>query len=202
MATATHKTICSLCKKTKVTSICPGCSNHFCSDHLSQHRTDIQRDFDLVQNNHDHLRQQINDLKSDPTKHPLIKKIDQWERESINKIKQQAQQCRTQLINDSNSCLQQIEKKLKNLAEQIKEIHRENTFNESDLNNFKQKLEKLEKELTRPTNVSIERQSTSFIDNLSVRLPSSGKIQMRLFRKNRFSCLKNDRTIALFFSCS
>ena len=91
---------------------------------------------------------------------------------------------------------------MKNLAEQIKEIHRENTFNESDLNNFKQKLEKLEKELTRPTNVSIERQSTSFIDNLSVRLPSSGKIQMRLFRKNRFSCLKNDRTIALFFSCS
>ena len=189
MATASNKTMCFLCKKMQVTYICQGCSNHFCFDHLLQHRTDIQQQFDFLQNNHDQLRQQINDTKSDPTKHSLIKQIDQWERDSINKIQEHAQQCKTRAINQLNSFVQKIEKKLKDLAEQIKGIHQENAFNEIDLNNLKEKLEKLEKELNRPSNIFIKRQSTLFVDNISVLL-LSGKTQMRLsLRKDLFAFL-------------
>ena len=181
MATST-KNICSVCEKIKVTYICQGCSNQFCIDHLLKHRTDIQQQFDHLRNDHDQLRQQIDDFKDHPTKYPLIEQIDQWEKNSIDKIKQQAQLCRAQFTDHSNAFLRQMEKKLIDLAQRIKEIHQEDAFNEIDLNDLRQRLEKLEKELNQPTNVSIKQQSASFIDKISLLLPSEkGKKQSIFF---------------------
>ena len=171
MATSTARTVCILCEKVKVAYLCLGCSEHFCFDHLSQHRTNIQQQFEHLQNNHDHLREQINAFEIDTKKHPLIQKIDQWEKDSIDKIKQQAERCRTQVIRHPNSFLRQMEKKLNDVAQQLKDIHQENAFNEIDLDDLKQKVEDLEKELNQPTLVSIKQQPTSFINKISVILP-------------------------------
>lgn len=59
-------------------------------------------------------------------------------------------------------------KKLNRLAEQIKEMRHENEFNEIDVNELKSRIRKLQEELVRPANVSIEQQSTSFINSISV----------------------------------
>ena len=171
MATPISQTICFLCEKTKVTYVCQGCLNHFCIDDLLKHRTKIEQEIDQLQNDHDQIRQQINDFKIDPTKHSLIKQIDQWEIDSINKIKQHAQLYKTQFIRYSNSFLPKIEEKLIVLAQQMKNIHQEQAFNEVDLSHLKQKLQLLHEELNQPTNVSIKQQSTPFIDKISVRLP-------------------------------
>lgn len=102
-----------------------GCEKHFCFEHLSEHRTNIAQRFDQLQNDHDQIRQQINDLKMKLTKYSSIKQIDQWEEDSIQKIRQHAQRCRTQFMKYSNSFIQQIEQKLIHLAQQIKEIQQE-----------------------------------------------------------------------------
>ena len=178
MATSIPKTICSLCDKLKVTYSCPGCSKQFCFDDLQRHRTNVEQEFDQLQNNHDLIRQLINNLKTNPTKHPSMEQIDRWENDSINKIKEKAQQCRNKWIEYSTSFLQQKEKKLNNLVKQIKEIHQENEFNELDFNRIKGNLEKLEEQLKQPINVSIKRQSTSFINRISLCLPNDkGKNQ-------------------------
>ena len=118
----------------------------------------------------------------DSTKHSMVKQIDQWEKESIDKIKRQAQLCRTQWVNYSNAFLRQIENKLDHFAQQMREIHQENEFNELDLNELKQRLDELEKQLNQPTNVSIEQQSTSFINNISLLLESKkGRNPSKLF---------------------
>ena len=180
MATSTSKETCLLCNKNRGTYICEGCSKRFCIDHLLEHRTNIREQFDQLQNDHDQLRQQINDFKIDSTKHPLTKQIDRWEVESINKIKQHAQRCRMQWINYSTKFSAKIEQKLNHLAEKIKEIRRENQFDEIDLKDFKLRLTRLEKELDQSRNLSIQQQSTSFIDKIY--LLSSGKTQSRFFR--------------------
>ena len=141
MATASNKTICIICEKIKVTYICQGCSNHFCFPHLSEHRTNIAREFDELQNDHDQLRQQIIDWKNDFTKHPLIKQIDQWEKDSIKIIKKHAHQCRKQWDNHFHGFLREKEDELNHLAEQIREIR--NT-NESDLLELKHNLKLLQ----------------------------------------------------------
>ena len=119
--TATSKATCVLCEKIKVTYICEGCAKRFCIEHLLQHRTNIEQEFDQLQNDHDQLRQQINDLKC-----------------------------------DSKPFLLEIEQKLNRLAAQMKDIHRENQFNETDSNDFKQRLTKLEQELNQSRNLSIQ----------------------------------------------
>ena len=184
------KTLCILCEKIKVTFRCRGCSNDFCLHHLTQHHINIQKQFDHLQNDHDQLRQQTNDYKMDPTKHPVIKQIDQWEEDAINKIKQHAQLCKTKWIDHSNAFLQQIEDKLSHLADEFKDIREDNAFNEIDLNDLKQRLERVEKELNYPTNNSTEQGSTSFINEISLLIPfAKGKNQSKFFLRNKIFCV-------------
>ena len=172
MTAASDRSTCVTCKKDKLTYPCGGCSNRFCLDDLLKHRKDLSQELDHLQNDHDQLRQDLNDQKSNPRKHSIIKQIDRWEEESIDRIKQTAQQCRDKWINYSGASLLGIEKKLNDLAGQIKEMSSENEYNETDLSHVKQRLETLQEEVHRPTNVSIKEQSTSFINKISLQLLS------------------------------
>ena len=62
------------------------------------------------------------------------------------------------------------EKKLNDIANQMKEIRHENEFNEIDRDHLTQVLNKLQKELVQPPNVSIKQQSASLINNISVQI--------------------------------
>jgi len=143
MANAIVKKQCSTCNKEKSTYKCEGCSLDFCFNHLNEHRQIIQKQFDELENDHDQFKQriiqQLNDL--------LIQQIDQWEEYSIEIIKQTPEQCRQKLIKYINQNIIQIENDLNNLDKQMKNVRRENDFNEMDLNHLKQKLNKLEEEL-------------------------------------------------------
>ena len=191
MASTSNRSICFTCNKEKLTYPCQGCSNRFCFDHLGQHRTDLSRQLEHIQNDHDQLRQNINEQKRDPTQHILIKQIDRWEKESIDQIKQTAQQCREKWIDYSSGYLLQIEKKLKDLAEHIKKIQREEEVNEIDLNDLKQRLGNLQKELDQPTNISFEQQTTSFINKISLQTLSvkKGKNKNVLIERGKFHSL-------------
>ena len=112
----------SLQQNHAVTYICQGCSKQFCFDQLTEHRTNIRQQFDHLQNDHDQLREQINDLKNDPTKHPFLREINQWEEDSLKKIKLEAKQCRIAWISYSKTFFRQLDKKLNHLAQQVKDI--------------------------------------------------------------------------------
>ena len=150
------QTSCTACKESQATDICHGCSQHFCADHLPEHRTTLSQQFHREYNEY---RQNISDQKIDPTKHRLIKEIDQWEIDSIEKIKEVAQQCREKWIKYLNRCLTNTEKKLDALAQQI---------NEMDLHRLKQRLQNLQDGLYRTTNVPLKQESTSFINKIFV----------------------------------
>ena len=73
-----------------------------------------------------------------------------------------------------NENIEKIENKLTQLTEQLKQTRQENDFNEIHLNRFGQKLNQLEEQLNRPSNVSIEQDSSSFINKIYV-VVSAGK---------------------------
>jgi outer membrane murein-binding lipoprotein Lpp len=175
MATSNVKIQCFSCCKETRTFICAGCSQHFCLNDLTIHLQKLREDLDKIENEHDQFRQKFNDQKEDPKQCPLIKEVDQWEEDSINKIKQTAEQCRKRLINYKNIFIIEIEKKLNDLAKEIIQIRQENQFNEIDLDQFKEKLNKLKEELDKPSNVSIEQQPSSFINKIFLPFPPIGK---------------------------
>jgi phosphomevalonate kinase len=123
----------------------------------------------FIQDDYNQFRQFIIDFKKNPETHPLIKQIDQWENDSISKIKQKAKQYRDELINYTNETINQIEIKLNNSNEPLITNQKKNNFNEFDLNKLKEKLEELKKKLYQPTNVLIKQQSNSFINLIFIR---------------------------------
>ena len=71
--------------------------------------------------------------------------------------------------------------KLNDLAKRIKEMQQENEFNEIDVNHLKGKLEKLQEQLHQPADVLLREQSTSFIDDISLLLPTKKGNHMENF---------------------
>ena len=69
--------------------------------------------------------------------------------------------------------------KFNDLSEQIKQFHKENDFNEINLNYLTNQLIEITQELNNPSNMSIQQNSQSFISDISIILPKS-----KIFRNN------------------
>ena len=171
MATANVKTPCFSCRKETRPFSCTGCAKEFCLNCLTKHVQGLGQELDKIENDHDQFRQTLDEQKVDPKEHSLIQRIDQWEKESINKIKQTAEECREALINHTNGYLIELENKVNSIAKEIKRVREESEFNEIDLKQFKEKSEKLKEELDKPANVSVEELPSSFINKIFVVTP-------------------------------
>lgn len=172
MATATSmKTICVVCNKEMRTYLCDGCSQRFCRKHLDEHHNDLARQFDGLEMHHDELRARIIQQREDGKQHRIMNEIERWESESIEKIKQIADQCRERLIKYIDWFCLRMEKKLSILARDMRERRHENEFNDLDLDQLKQKLKEIETNILQPMDMIIEKQPTSFISSISLRTP-------------------------------
>lgn len=172
MTTAVDKTQCFLCKKDTRTFSCEGCSQNFCLNCLTKHVQKLSQQLDEIENDHDQFQQKILQEKDNLKNHLLIQEINQWETDSINKIKQTAEQSRLILNNYTSKSIIEIENKLNILAQEIKRSREEKEFTEIDLNLFIKKLKILKDELDQPPKASIEQQSTTFINKIVVIVPN------------------------------
>lgn len=181
MATAPIKLQCCICNKERHTYKCGGCAKDFCFNHLTEHRQMINRQFDEIENDHDQFRQALIERKNDSARHPLIEDINRWEEESIRMIKTTADKCRRRLITYADHYMIEIEKQLNTLARKLQQIRQENEFNEIDLDEIKDKFNSLTEELNTPLNISIEQESTSFLDKMVLIVPMEKGILNRRF---------------------
>jgi chromosome segregation ATPase len=168
MTTATGKGRCIICGKEKRAVRCEGCSQLFCFDHLPDHRQELSIQLDQIEVNRDLLRQTITEQTTNPKKHSLMKQIDQWEDDSIRKIQEIAKECRQLILQHTTKHIDQIEVNLAKLTDGLRQTRQENDFNEIDLQELKQKLTQLAEELDKPSNVSIEHDSASLVNKISV----------------------------------
>jgi len=77
---------------------CEGCLQVFCRKHLNEHRDLLSHQLDEIVLEHDTLQQTIVENKSTKNnQHPVLKQIDEWEKNSIRKIQQLAEEARQQL---------------------------------------------------------------------------------------------------------
>jgi chromosome segregation ATPase len=83
-------------------------------------------------------------------------------------IEQTAKECRESLFEHTSKSINQIEINLAKLTDQMRQIRKENDFNEIDLNQLKNKLTQLAKELEKPANVSVQQESKSLINKISI----------------------------------
>ncbi|CAF4780987.1 unnamed protein product [Rotaria sp. Silwood1] len=100
MATTTQGIVCIKCKKTKRIVTCKGCSKDFCADHLNEHHNELSEQLGKTEDQFNEFKIQIEGQKAELQQHELMKQIDQWEHESIEKIRQVANEKGDRLTED------------------------------------------------------------------------------------------------------
>ncbi|CAF1374840.1 unnamed protein product [Adineta steineri] len=165
---ANNKTLCFICNEEKITYPCKGCLKEFCLMDLTEHRQILNNELHLIINEYNEFKQTMDEQKQNPQNDSLIKQIDQWEIKSIEIIQQKAQEYREIIIESSQTCINDIEMKLNDLSEQIKQFQKENEFNEINLNYLRNQLMKIAQELNNPSKISIQQDSQSLINDISV----------------------------------
>lgn len=189
-------TTCSVCNIQTSTFMCRGCLKDFCFDHLSEHRKSLHEKYHLIEDEYNQFKQTLNDQKQDSNKHALIQRINQWEFDSIIKIKQIANECRQELINYTNNSITKLETQLNEIISSLKSNYNENKqndLNEIHLEKLQQKLNNLKQEFSNSTNISTKQRSTSFINKANVRIPlhkGKGRFYISLFKFHVQSILK------------
>ena len=168
MANGQH---CAICGKATGTFMCRGCSKDFCLRHTNEHRQDLnkQMDEDIIPL-HDQLRQNINEQTNKFDHDPLMKQIDEWEQTSIEKIRQTANDARQQLLNISNKHIDHMKETLEHLTQQLKKARDDDCFFESQLKEWKNKLDALKKDLVTPQiiNIQYDDSSVSFVSKILI----------------------------------
>ncbi|CAF1234466.1 unnamed protein product [Rotaria magnacalcarata] len=116
----------------------------------------------------DTFQQNISEQEKDLYHRSLVKQVNEWERDSITKIKQIAEDCRRKLIKLTDDNIAEIKKKLNQFITDFKKIRDDDDFHEIHLNKLRLLLEELKKRLQQPLNVSILEKRTSFINKISI----------------------------------
>ncbi|CAF3557607.1 unnamed protein product [Adineta steineri] len=168
MAMASSKTQCFKCKIEKITYPCKGCSNEFCLIHLTEHQQVLNEELNKITNDYNEFKPKITEQKEQSHNYSVIKKINQWEINRIERTRQQAQEYRELVIKSSAplTVINDIEMKFNDLSEQIKQIHKENIFNEINLNYLRTHLTEIKEKLINPPNISIAPDSQSQVDEI------------------------------------
>jgi uncharacterized FlaG/YvyC family protein len=169
MATATNnRNLCDACGKAKGISKCEGCSKIFCYKHFGDHRQELNRQLDEVEVSRDLFRQTLTEQTTEPQKHTLVQQINEWERDSINKIHRTANEAREILLKHTTQNITEIEVKLNELTDQLRQNREENDFVETDLRQWKKQLTQLTQKLSKPLNISLQQDSRPLVTKICV----------------------------------
>jgi len=164
MATSNTIMKCYTCEEEITTYMCTGCSKHFCVDDLMKHREELKLQFHQIEDQRNQFAQTLNDPKNN---HPLIQQITQWERISIEKIRQTAEEQRNLIQQYS----QTIQVKLRLFTEEMQNTVKKKDFNEIILKKLQIQLEDLKNQLYQTDYIQIKQDSSStFINKLFINI--------------------------------
>jgi hypothetical protein len=152
MATTSTKNICVKCVKGTGIVTCDGCRQSFCNKHLSEHRQELLQEMNRINDQCEHFRQNLTQ-ENDPE--PILSSIDDWERQSIEKINLAAENARADVrqmtertINDFNQAINKITKKIESSRETSDAI-------EIDLTRWTEQLQTIQDLLKLPFPISV-----------------------------------------------
>lgn len=141
--------------KQMAAALCEGCSQSLCTKHFLDHRRSLAEEMNVLINEHDQLQNTVNQQTTSPNSHSLMTQIDQWEKQSIVQIQQKAIVLRQQLLQLTADHLNELSKKLRQLSDKLKEAQEEDSYVETDLQDWKKSLNYLKENLISPSTFSI-----------------------------------------------
>ena len=164
------RTPCATCEKEKATATCAGCLQSFCGQHFTDRRQLLDTQFEEIEVHRDLFRQTLLQQITEPKTHPLMLQVDQWEQNSIRIIQEAAEETRLVLATHTTGHTGQLEEKLSQLTDELRQSRQENDIIESDLQRWKEELEQLTEEFNKPMHIIIQQGTTPLINQLQIEI--------------------------------
>ncbi|CAF3533921.1 unnamed protein product [Rotaria sordida] len=172
------------CKQTAA-ALCEGCSQALCTKHFIDHRRLLDEEMDVIISEYNQFQNTFNKETTNFDSHPLIQQINEWEKESIVKIQQKAQELRQNLLEQTSINLKELSKKLQHLSEQLKEGREHDSFVETDLCDWKKSLDDLKANLTSPSTFRISQDDRiPLVQNVFVHSIETNEVFEQVFNNN------------------
>ncbi|CAF0737303.1 unnamed protein product [Rotaria sordida] len=162
---ANTKKQCATCNKSSGILICEGCQQIFCGKHVNEHRQYLAEQLDSIMQEHDLLQHDIEHISID---HSLLRKIDQWEKESLEKIHLTAEIARQNVRKILDQTKENLSKTCHDLAIDLCSSREADDYSENDFICWIKQLEKLKLEITSPSSVKIIQDDESIIHLIKV----------------------------------
>lgn len=130
-----------MCKKGRGTCLCNGCKACFCRKHFKDHQAKLLDELDKCIGDRDNLQEKINKADHhDGFVSPTLLQIDEWERLTIEKVTQVADQTRLQLTSLLISKRLDIATKFRKVSDELGQLKETEDFVEHDLVRLKEMI--------------------------------------------------------------
>ena len=166
MTTVISKVACVKCKRSKNTVNCSGCARDFCLAHINDHYKELSEQQSRAE---DQFKQIKNNLEAQYIQIPrqkLIKEIDNWEKESIETIRQVAARVRGQVSSRIEAATADLNSTLIRLTDRLCQYRREDDFGDKDVQSFGNELKQLKASRYTLPDCKLGYRSKPFIDKI------------------------------------
>ena len=133
-------------------SKCDGCHQSFCRTHINEHLQELSTQMDDICQEYNTFQR---NLSEEVQEHPLISRIDRWEKESHDKIAQVAKQARIELkelIEQNNKDLKVSVEEVNN---QLQSSQQNEYYKEPDLEAWTNQLNEFRNQLKTPLAIDV-----------------------------------------------
>jgi hypothetical protein len=163
---------CSTCQKQPGVIHCIGCDAYFCTKDFRGHREILFHEMDGLVGERNDLQEEINKAtQNNDSRSPLIEQINKWEKTTIDKVKQTAENVRQQTFQLLNSKRIKITNEFKDFSEELAELKESENFVEHDLTRLKDMIRQFHQvltQLTQPVTIELNTKESDAVkwDNL------------------------------------
>ena len=178
MASSTTRQSCSTCQKSQGQVICGGCDRWLCIKHLLEHRQELEKELEKCVHQRNQLQASLiadtHDRQDD-----LLTRVDRWEAQSIERIKQVAKQVRSQLSKSLSRSKRSIGEALHPVTTEMEEGRKTDDYNENELKRWEALLKELKEQLEQAPMVELmhdeDERSSSHIPLIHLQIPQKQK---------------------------
>ena len=171
------KQTCAKCNKGGGIAMCNGCERSFCIQHFVEHRQELSQQMDNIAQEYDLLRQGIN---YESNVDPILKQIDQWEKETMEKIQAHARKVRQDVSQLFERRQNELKISVNKLTTELRTCRESENFTELDMNKWTKELKRLRDQTQNSATINIERvnDTTSDIGLIKVTLLEQTSVPM------------------------
>ncbi|CAF0950343.1 unnamed protein product [Didymodactylos carnosus] len=172
------------CKKTGI-SVCNGCKNQYCAEHLVEHRHYLYEQLQDVLSEKELFGQEVQspslDESSAKRQNGLFKEIDEWETEMIDAVKRTAKNGRKIIQKLANAEKHKVRENYDELSKEISERLEQDDYYEYDIERLKEEIETLKQKWndsmtkTKMTQIQINFKDIDWSKILEVTAENKGK---------------------------